>query len=211
MRAFLAINFHKELQEELAGIQNGLRSKIHGVRWVAPQLLHITLKFLGELDDDFLPFLDIPLREIGKNTKPFIVSLARLGAFPSPGNPRVFWIGIKEGASQLNKLATNIEQALDVHQPFFRSNIRNNTGKPFQPHITLGRIKNKGRKWRINKELFEITRVCKNLLPVKSFFLMQSALYPTGPVYTPVREFLFKPGNKQEILPKLQNKQNRQT
>ena len=193
MRAFLAVNLNTELQEELTQIQNKLRSEIHGVRWVAPQLLHITLKFLGELDDDLLPVLEKPLQKLGENTAPFIVSLARLGAFPSLNNPRVFWIGVEEGARQLSKLAADIEQCLKILQPFSRSNAWKNTGKPFQPHITLGRKKKKGKQLGTGRDVFEKTGACKNVLHVKSFYLMQSTLYPTGPVYTPVREFLFKP------------------
>lgn len=194
MRAFLAVNLNTELREELAQIQNKLRSEIRGMRWVAPQLLHITLKFLGELDDDLLPVLERPLQRLGENTAAFIVSLAHLGAFPSLNNPRVFWIGVEEGACQLSKLAVNIEQCLKFLKPLqARGHAWKNTGKPFQPHITIARNKKKGEPLVAGRDVFEKIGVCKNMLHVKSFYLMRSTLYPTGPVYTPVREFLFKP------------------
>lgn len=193
MRAFLAVNLNTELQKELARIQNMLRSKIHGVRWVDPQLLHITLKFLGDLDRDLLPVLEKPLRELGERTAFFTVSLAHLGAFPSLGKPRVFWIGVKEGARQLSSLAANIEQSLKAVKHFSQGGTRENTGKSFRPHITLGRRKYRGKQGEMGKGLFEKIEACRNVLRVKSFYLMQSTLYPTGPVYEPLLEFLLNP------------------
>lgn len=192
MRVFLAVNLNKKLQEELAQIQNELRSKVHGVRWVDPQLLHITLKFLGELDEELLPVLENPLRKLGENMASFTVSLARLGAFPSLNNPRVFWIGIEGGSSRLIKLATGIEHCLETLGLFSQGGgTLKTTKKLFRPHITLGRKKGRGRQWETIPDVFRKTRRCKNTLPVRSFHLMQSTLYSTGPVYTPLKEFLF--------------------
>ena len=192
MRVFLAVNLNKKLQEELAQIQNELRSTVHGVRWVDPQLLHITLKFLGEWDEEQLLVLEDPLRKVGENTAPFTISLARLGAFPSLNNPRVFWIGVEKGASPLIKLATDIEQCLETLELFSQSGgIPKNTGKLFKPHITLARKRRRGKQGKTAPEVFKNAKKCKSMQLVKSFYLMQSTLYSTGPVYTPLKEFLF--------------------
>ncbi len=203
MRVFLAVNLHAELREELAQIQDKLRKKIQGVRWVAPPLLHITLKFLGELGDDALDVLEKPFRELGEKTATFTVSLARLGAFPSLSNPRVFWIGVEEGALQLGKLAGDIEQCLKVLKPWRGSgnNSRKITREQFRPHITIGRKKKKGERFWAAKDVFDEMWVCKNKLWVESFYLMQSVLYPTGPVYTPVKKFWFKKDEKSRKFP----------
>lgn len=201
----MAINLSIELQEELARIQNKLRSKNDGVRWVDPKLLHITLIFLGERDEHHITDLENPLRKLGENTAPFIVSLDGLGAFPSLYNPRVFWIGIKKGAEQLGKLFAGLEKSLQTLQPLSRNSIGKSAGKSFQPHITLGRRKKKGKQWDPDEKLFKNVGICEKKLHVHSFYLMQSTLYPTGPVYTPVREFFLKLENKQEVRSGLQN------
>lgn len=194
MRVFLAVNLQTGLQAELAQIQDRLCKKIRGVRWVAPHLLHITLKFLGEQDAPMLRALEEPLRELGVKTAAFTVSLACLGAFPSLNNPRVFWIGVEEGAQQLCDLAEEIEQRLKLINSRQRSGggPQRVSGQQFRPHITLGRKKKKGEFLGADSDVFAEPRVCKNKLWVDRFYLMQSRLYSTGPVYTPVRKFLFK-------------------
>ncbi|NLJ56988.1 MAG: RNA 2',3'-cyclic phosphodiesterase [Firmicutes bacterium] len=198
MRVFLAVNLQAELQAELAQIQDRLRKKIKGVRWVAPPLLHITLKFLGEQDEAALCILEKSLQELGEKTAAFTLSLAGLGAFPSLNNPRVLWIGTEEGTRQLCNLAEEIEQRSKILN-FQQHSEQYSKGKPlrvsrqqFRPHITLGRKKKKGEILGAANNIFTEPRVCKNKLWVDRFCLMQSKLYPTGPVYTTVREFLFK-------------------
>jgi 2'-5' RNA ligase len=194
MRIFLAVNLQAGLQAELAQIQDRLRKKIKGVRWVAPHLLHITLKFLGEQDDAVPGILEKPLRELGEKTAAFTVSLAGLGAFPSLDNPRVFWIGVGEGASQLGNLVREIEQRLEIlgFQQHGGGKSRRGYRQQFRSHITLGRKKKKGDFFAAANDVFTAPWICKNKLQVDRFCLMQSRLYPTGPVYTPVKEFLFK-------------------
>lgn len=198
MRVFLAVNLQAELQEELTQIQERLRQKIKGVRWVAPSLLHITLKFLGELDNTALGILEKPLREIGEKTAAFTVSLNSLGAFPSLNTPRVFWIGIDEGALQLSRLAGKIERCLGGLKSWQGSGNRKTT-EQFRSHITIGRRKKKSEQFMVAGDVFDELWACKNKLLVDSFHLMQSKLYPTGPVYIPVKKFLFK-----------ENKENRE-
>ena len=99
-----------------------------------------------------------------------------------------------EGALQLGDLAGEIEQNLEVLEPGRRSEdkFQKTTRQSFRPHITLGRKKKKGERFWAADDLFDAPWACKNTLWVDSFYLMQSKLYPTGPVYAPVRKFLFK-------------------
>jgi 2'-5' RNA ligase len=196
MRAFLAVNLDRKVKEELAQIQEELKRKIKGIRWVNAQLLHITLRFLGEIDDDLVAMMEDSLKELGEKTASFRVSLARLGAFPSKKEPRVIWIGMDEGTTELSSLTKEIEENLKnlhpSHPSFYN---KDNSGKikreKFLPHLTIGR-RNRNEAFEADASIFNERWECRNRLHVESFHLIRSILRPTGPLYTPLREFLLK-------------------
>ena len=186
MRAFIAIRLDSKVIDELAQIQQELRSEIKGVRWVKPELLHLTLKFLGEIREEDIELLEQPLRELGSLTASFNISFSSLGAFPHRGDPRVIWLGVDKGAGELYNLAREIDKLLLVHTIFNKPE-----KSKFKPHLTLGR-RNKREGFYLNKRVFDERWVCKNIMTVRGFYLMQSTLYPSGPVYTPLKKFLLK-------------------
>jgi len=192
MRIFLAVNLDHEMQEELIQFQEELKRKIKGIRWVNPQLLHITLKFLGETDEAVAAMLENPLRELAEKTAAFRVSLGRLGAFPSLKDPRVIWLGILEGATELVSLAEGMEEALKkVHPSHFLDSSGKSTRDKFRPHLTIGR-KSKQEAFEADPAIFKERWECRNRLYVDSFYLIKSILRPTGPLYIPIQKFLLK-------------------
>ena len=192
MRTFLAINLEDKVKEELIGIQGQLKSRMQGIRWVNIQNLHITLKFLGEINADTVALMEYPLRELASQTTSFRESLINLVSFPSIKEPRVIWMGIGEGATELSSLAKGIETALKNVPVFFHNReIPKNTNEKFHPHLTIGRRSRK-EAFKADPSIFNKRWECENRINVKSFHLIESILRPTGPLYIPRQEFLLK-------------------
>lgn len=189
MRAFLSVNLDGTLKKEFSLIQEDLKKEITGVRWVKPELLHVTLKFLGEIDEEVISTLEAPLNELAKNHTPFSVTFSGLGVFPTFSRPRVIWIGMDKGSEEFARLVQNLEAAM-ASQPFSFPETKNG-GKDFVPHLTLGRAK-KNRRPLIPGNVLSRQWKCDIPLTVDRYYLMRSELQPSGPVYTPLKEFLLK-------------------
>lgn len=186
MRAFIAIKLDLEVINDLMEIQQELKPRIKGIRWVKPELLHITLKFLGEIKEENIDLLGQLLRELGNRTASFNLSFSSLGAFPRQRDPRVIWIGVDEGAGELYALARGIDQLLLTHRI-----LKKPDKSKFKPHLTLGR-RNKHGEFYLHDRVFEERWISNNTMNVKEFYLMQSTLYQSGPVYNPLIKFLLK-------------------
>ncbi len=189
MRAFLAINLDRKMKELVAGVQDELKKRTRGFRWVNPELLHLTLKFLGEIRSEDLQLFEQPLKELAEKMPPFRLTFDRLGAFPNFRRPRVIWIGAQVGSEQLELLAEKIESVFRSlsFQPDQRK--RGKEENIFVPHLTIGR-KRKDQDIYFPSEILHEDWNCEYAVSVDRFSLMQSILYASGPVYRPVKEFL---------------------
>lgn len=127
MRLFVAIDLPDDIRQSAADICRG----VHGVRWLPPEQLHLTLRFIGEVDDAVNAAIRRGLAAIA--LPPFPVSLQGVGCFPSPRRPRVLWVGLS-GGTPLMQLQHDVETAVVAAglPPEER---------PFSPHITLARLK----------------------------------------------------------------------
>lgn len=136
MRTFIAIPLPKECQILLKEMQESLRACGAEVRWVALPSIHLTLKFLGDVDAEVIPGLSKALIENTRSERPFELRLHGLGCFPNPGNPRVLWCGIGGETGCLLRLQQRVEFACTElgFGPDYR---------PFRPHLTLGRVQGK--------------------------------------------------------------------
>jgi 2'-5' RNA ligase len=103
-------------------------------RWIPPENYHLTLKFLGEVDDELLPSLFEAAARAASAAKPFTIAFGVFGAFPSLSRPRVLFYRVEDGADMLSALALNLESYLEGcgFEPERR---------PFRAHLTLARIK----------------------------------------------------------------------
>jgi 2'-5' RNA ligase len=147
IRAFLAVELSQELRAELATVQQELKRRIEPemkrntrISWAQSASIHLTLKFLGDMDEQVIdPLLAAVEQAIGSQI-PVNVPLERLGAFPHPQSPRVLWVGPSENwergaeAKRIAEIHGAIEQACEG-LGFLRET------KPFSPHLTLARIK----------------------------------------------------------------------
>jgi len=196
IRAFLAVELPQELRAELATIQQELKRNIEPemkqnmrVSWAQPASIHLTVKFLGDMDEQVIDSLLVAVEQAIGNQTAVNVPLERLGAFPRPQSPCVLWVGPSENwargveAQKVAGIHGAIEEACE-RLGFLRET------KPFSPHLTFARIRVGER--HIGVALAQGGVLDRPLslgsLAVKSVALMKSELRPTGSVYTKLWE-----------------------
>jgi RNA 2',3'-cyclic 3'-phosphodiesterase len=196
IRAFLAVELSQELRAELATVQQELKYRIEPemkrdvrISWAQPASIHLTLKFLGDMDEQVVdPLLVAVEQAIGRQTA-VNVPLERLGAFPRPQSPRVLWVGPSENwergaeAKRIAEIHGAIEQACEG-LGFLRET------KLFSPHLTLARIKVGERQVGVALAKGGVLDwpISLGSLAVESVVLMKSELKPAGSVYTKLWE-----------------------
>ena len=136
IRSFIAVNIGLNALRAVAEEQSGLRRRVGergaDVRWVAPQNLHVTIRFLGQVTEPMVAAIQDGLEPVVRTIAPFEVTAAGLGVFPDEQHPRVVWVGLRdEGA--LGRLYDGISEVL-VGMGF------NLDAKPFRSHVTIGRV-----------------------------------------------------------------------
>lgn len=156
------------------------------VRWVPPQNLHLTLKFLGDTPDTAIEKLKAGLHSVVSNAKPFDMVLSGIGCFPNPRKPRVIWVGIDAQGNHLQNLQVSVE-AMTQAQGFITET------KPFRPHLTIGRVKGHIKQ---STDLASIGRAVEQaqvgeigIWPSDGISLMSSKLTPRGAVYTCIYQY----------------------
>ncbi|NOS62068.1 MAG: RNA 2',3'-cyclic phosphodiesterase [Nitrosarchaeum sp.] len=175
MRSFVAIEIYSN---EIINLISKFQSEINiNAKPVAPYNLHFTLQFLGDISQDMAEKVMISLDSIKFSS--FMVNFKGIGVFPKLKFPRVVWIGIDEnGGNLLIELSKKVENAL-IPLGF-------SVDKPFKPHITVFRIKNK--IGDISKELDKFKSVDFGTQEITGFKLKQSILSSKGPVYSDLME-----------------------
>lgn len=182
IRTFIAIELNDALHHALGEVQNRLKRDhvARLVRWVAPESIHITLKFLGDVDAKQLPALHDALIKACANTPPFVLTLAGLGAFPNTKRPNNLWVGAAGQVEVAAQLAQKIDEACAAFG-FARET------RPFTPHLTLGRVKkdvSPSERASIGA-MVEAARVnTLGELHVDHVSVIKSELRPSGSVYT---------------------------
>jgi RNA 2',3'-cyclic 3'-phosphodiesterase len=153
------------------------------IQWVRPEAMHLTLKFLGNVDEALLPEIERVMGEAAKGSRAFSLDVAGLGAFPDARAPRVLWTGLSGKADVLVDLAAGLDHRLE-RLGFSPEK------KPLQPHLTLGRIKDRVRE--VGRALADTGVIQQSdrvgSLDVSALSLMQSDLQPSGAVYTRLAE-----------------------
>lgn len=179
VRSFIAIELNEKIHFELASLQNILKSADADVKWVAPESIHLTMKFLGNLTAEKLEETKKIIAETAANAGPFTLTLKGVGAFPKLDYPRVIWVGITDGVAETVKLAMAIEDKLEkIGVP--REN------REFHPHLTLGRVRSLKNKDKL-KEIIETTKFeARTASEANNLILFKSQLTREGPIYTPL-------------------------
>jgi 2'-5' RNA ligase len=130
-RLFVAVEVPPEVRAALEAALAPWREALPAARWVPPQHLHVTLRFLGGVRPDLVDGVSAAVGAAARTVAPVVTRLDGLGAFPTPGRARVLWAGLEDGPGRMAGLALAIDTAL---APTFRPEAR-----PFRPHLTVAR------------------------------------------------------------------------
>jgi 2'-5' RNA ligase len=187
IRAFIAVPLPDSLLEQLTALQRQLKKRVpeRSVRWVRPEGIHLTLKFLGDTPTEKLPKIERALAEVARHAPACTFTVGELGCFPNPRRPRIVWIGVQEPTGRLAALQDAIEE---VMAPFGYEP----EGRGFTPHLTLGRVQRKVSRSDAARvgEVVTSTEVGQLAeVPADRFALIRSLLKPTGAEYTALAEF----------------------
>lgn len=183
IRSFIAIELTPEIQEELAKAQTRLKTAEADVKWVHPEGIHLTLKFLGKTSADMLEEVKHVLNTLAPHHSPFELRITRLGAFPNKEHPRVLWVGIAEKNSPLLRTVQELEERL-LNLGFFKET------HPFTAHLTLGRVRSPHHREQL-KQLLQTTTVETKVMQAVAITLFQSTLTPQGAVYQSLHQAQF--------------------
>jgi len=182
MRVFVAVDVGDEVRREVTRVVTTLTAKLEAVKkppkvaWVRPNALHVTIKFLGELEPpDVERIQDLLAPPIP--IAPFQLDWRGIGTFPSNRHPRALWLGVINGAAPLAQVEAEVsrrlagEQAIEIED------------RAFLPHLTLGRVKmaGEGVDW---PKLLQSVEVKRASSPVDRVTLYRSVLSQHGPNYT---------------------------
>jgi RNA 2',3'-cyclic 3'-phosphodiesterase len=169
IRTFIAFELPEAIKSYLGEIISGLRRKGQGVKWVQPDGLHVTLKFLGSIDEKIVPDLSREIDAVTAGHSPLRVALSRLGAFPDARKPRVVWAGLSGDTRDMSDIAGKIDRICTAFgiEPEKRS---------FRAHITIGRLK-------IPTVIDVAQEVKETGFTITNVVLYKSELTPTGARY----------------------------
>jgi 2'-5' RNA ligase len=186
MRLFLGIPITPALRDQVVELQKHFQTSGADITWTAPQNLHITVKFLGELTKEQAGLVKQAMTSRLSTIEPFQMALRGVGGFPTREQARVIWAGISHGKDPLEKLADAVEKA---YGPLGFPTEQ----KPFRAHLTIGRTRSMAGHKRLVKLLEEVSFRGNSSWPVESVTLFHSELTRQGPVYRPLAVFPFKP------------------
>lgn len=175
MRAFIAIELPDDLRSRVAAYVGTLPRR-GDIRWCAPQQLHLTLKFLGELPDAQVDQTCAAMRTAAESVAPFDLSIGGLGAFPAKQSPRVAWLGV-------NDLADGCGQWLRAAEPALEQLGFPPEPRAFHPHITLGRARPPGGVAALRTVLGSAEPPPSGAFRVEEVVLFESRLSPRGATY----------------------------
>lgn len=184
MRTFIAIELPQEIKESLARLQADLKKSEADVKWVSARNIHLTLKFMGEIDQASLPNIIGALQEACRAIKPFHISVSGLGAFPKADFPRVIWVGVSKGDEETKILSMAIDEKLAlIGIP--------QEDKEFSTHITIGRVRSGKNRAALVKNMHLLENCLGGAtkeIPVDKVTLFKSTLTPSGPLYEALQE-----------------------
>jgi RNA 2',3'-cyclic 3'-phosphodiesterase len=180
IRAFIAITPPTTLQQTVAEVRQVFQRLSLPWRWVTPEQIHLTLRFLGNVSEEAVPSLLQAIEQAAQGQTAFALRARALGCFPHPARPRVLWVGLDDPSQALERLNEHLTVAL-TPLGFPPEN------RPFHPHLTLARVQNMGR----SSQLFPMLQTYQDRdfgeFLVTQVHLVQSQLQRGGALHTILR------------------------
>lgn len=177
-RAFIALELTAQVHQELTRAQNQLKASEADVKWVNPEDIHLTLKFLGNVSLELIAEIKKILEELAREHRAFQLEIKNLGAFPKIEYPRVIWAGIAGGSEHSISLAQDLEKRL-IKVGFLPEK------RPFKPHLTLGRVRSSHKRNQL-RELLQSVKLTPKTMQAEKLTLFKSTLTPEGAIYQPL-------------------------
>ena len=184
MRTFFAVELPRNVKAEMAHLQTELRRAGADVGWTNPENIHLTLRFLGEIEEGRLNSLKQVCAETVAEFHPFSLCLKETGYFPDFRRPRVLWVGLGGSIEIATQLQNRLEQGLMAFG-FDRED------KPFKPHLTIGRVKS-GKNIKPLVAKADMYRLPELSFEVGEIVLFKSELLPAGARYTALSKSKFR-------------------
>ena len=182
MRTFLAFPISGALKERLRYILDDLQQTHADVKWVKAENIHLTLKFLGDVEESGIGKISSVVREQCHDFAPVTSHLSGIGAFPDLRHPKVVWAALDDSKKELQTIAEvlrgemiKLGVAQDEHS--------------FKPHITLGRVRSSVNLKNLIQTMQQITFKCTIEQVFDKIILYKSTLTPQGPIYEALEEF----------------------
>jgi 2'-5' RNA ligase len=189
IRSFIAIELPAEVKQSFGRLQEKIKNAGKApVRWVNPDIIHLTLKFLGDTDTATIGDVTKAMEEAARGVPPFNIGVGGLGVFPNIQRVQIVWVGLSGELDELNQLQKRIETILTPLS--FKPE-----GRSFTPHLTLGRVRDNARL----EERQDLGRIISGMdfkekynISVKAINLMKSQLTREGPIYTKIGSAVLK-------------------
>ncbi len=183
-RLFIALELSEAQKKEINALQEKIKTYLDGIRWVKPEGLHLTLKFLGETEEERIASIKQALDNASSTINSFEIAYGKSGVFPSPKKARVFWVGLTAGLETVSSLAAEIERSMSFcgFAPEKRK---------FAPHLTIGRARGLLQEDLIRRFLNEERAFKTTSCLIKKVLLFESELTPRGAIYTVRHKALF--------------------
>ncbi|MFQ5442902.1 MAG: RNA 2',3'-cyclic phosphodiesterase [Thermodesulfobacteriota bacterium] len=183
IRLFVAVKLPEKLLEMIGSLQAGLKRGFNfkRVSWARPAGIHLTLKFLGAVDESRIDEITGALQEAAAHSSPFTLETCAVSGFPNISSPRVLWLGIKEstGLMELQKAVDGSLAAIGFERD----------SRPFRPHLTIARIRSPEERRPLGALAIKLERDIFIEFRVDSFILFRSRLTPGGAVHSVIKRF----------------------
>ncbi len=183
IRAFIAIEIESEIKNKLSEYLSKLKRTGADLKLVAPENIHLTLKFIGYIEKEALVALNKIINDVVSGIGPFSISIGNIGAFPSLKKPRVVFVCVQEKGDNLLRIYEKLDKGVE------RLGIKKESRK-YVGHITLGRVKSQKNISKLKDALNSGTECYFGLEKVTSLSLIQSKLSSTDPIYTRLNNFI---------------------
>jgi len=177
MRVFLAVELSSTVRDRIAVLHDEWKARIWSARWVRPENLHLTLRFLGEVEPSVVAALVETLPESVRDCRPFSLSLRGGGCFPNAKRPRVVWVGVDPVPDELGRLRRAVDKAVRRHG-------FGPEGRGFDPHLTIARFEtSKTPEKSVPLLMMALEERDFGEFPVSEIVLLESRLSPRGASY----------------------------
>lgn len=177
LRLFIAIELDEEIRAELFAEIKYLKSHFPEIRWVRPENLHITMKFLGNIAENEIEDISEIMDIAAEKNPPFSAEIQDLGCFPHVERPRIVWAGCRQGSLEISNIVSCLDEKLKLlgYKPEKRN---------FTPHITIGRVKKPAQAMGIEEIINDAQQIDFGILDVSAITLFMSELKKEAPRYS---------------------------